>query len=164
VLTQFQKDFYEEHPEVKKFAEVDVLAFRKKHEITVHPSYGAPKPIRTFDQASFPGLFVYMCVFFVVCVCVCVCVCVYLSLSLCLFVSLSLSLTHTHTRSLSLSLSLSISLFSHHTHMFTHTHTHTHTYTHTHTHIRLHPQRNSESRFHRTDTHSESRLASRLKR
>ena len=56
MLSQFQKDFYEEHPEVKQFGAADVIAFRKKHEITVFPPHRAPKPIKTFEQASFPGI------------------------------------------------------------------------------------------------------------
>jgi ATP-dependent RNA helicase DDX5/DBP2 len=52
-LIQFQKDFYQEHDEVKKLSRDEVDDFRRKHEITVNGS-GIPNPVRTFEQSCYP--------------------------------------------------------------------------------------------------------------
>jgi ATP-dependent RNA helicase DDX5/DBP2 len=53
-LIQFQKDFYQEHDEVKKLSRDEVDEFRREHEITVSGS-GIPNPVRTFEQSCYPG-------------------------------------------------------------------------------------------------------------
>lgn len=52
-LPKFEKDFYMEHPDVKNRPMEEVDAFRRHHEIRVRGS-NVPKPITTFDEASFP--------------------------------------------------------------------------------------------------------------
>lgn len=52
-LPKFEKDFYMEHPDVRNRPIEDVDAFRRQHEIRVRGS-NVPKPITTFDEASFP--------------------------------------------------------------------------------------------------------------
>jgi len=52
-LIQFQKDFYQEHPNVSQMPPDDIDHFRRKHEITVQ-GRGVPNPIRTFEESCFP--------------------------------------------------------------------------------------------------------------
>lgn len=52
-LISFQKDFYQEHPEVAKMPQEEIESFRREHEITVQGE-GIPNPIRTFDESCFP--------------------------------------------------------------------------------------------------------------
>lgn len=52
-LIQFQKDFYQEHPEVSKMPPEEIESFRREHEITVQGD-GIPNPIRTFEESCFP--------------------------------------------------------------------------------------------------------------
>jgi hypothetical protein len=52
-LIQFQKDFYQEHDEVKELSRDEVDEFRRKHEITVNGT-GIPNPVRTFEQSCYP--------------------------------------------------------------------------------------------------------------
>jgi len=56
-LVKFEKDFYHEHPNVQKMSQQEVDAFRAEKQMTI-VSTGAgdtcPKPIRTFEEASFP--------------------------------------------------------------------------------------------------------------
>eukprot|EP00249_Psilotum_nudum_P018978 c27050_g1_i1 orf=132-1856(+) len=52
-LIPFEKNFYVEHPAVAAMTEEDVAAFRRQMEITVEGK-DIPKPVRTFQEASFP--------------------------------------------------------------------------------------------------------------
>eukprot|EP00250_Pteridium_aquilinum_P006339 c16281_g1_i1 orf=170-1819(+) len=52
-LTPFEKNFYVEHPAVAALTEEEVLAYRRRRDITVE-GRDIPKPVRTFDEASFP--------------------------------------------------------------------------------------------------------------
>ncbi|CAM6012246.1 unnamed protein product [Sphagnum balticum] len=49
----FEKNFYVEHPAVTALTEDEVAAYRRKREITVE-GRNVPKPVRTFEEASFP--------------------------------------------------------------------------------------------------------------
>lgn len=51
----FEKNFYVEHPSVSAMTEDEVTAYRRRREITVE-GRNVPKPVRTFEEASFPGL------------------------------------------------------------------------------------------------------------
>ena len=53
-LATFQKDFYIEHPDVTRRTDAECDQFRQERKITVM-GRGCPKPITTFDEASFPG-------------------------------------------------------------------------------------------------------------
>lgn len=53
-LIPFEKNFYVEHPSVSAMTEDDVLQYRRRREITVE-GRNVPKPVRTFEEASFPG-------------------------------------------------------------------------------------------------------------
>lgn len=53
-LAPFEKNFYIEHPAVAARSEADVQAYRQLREIHVD-GVGIPKPVVTFDEASFPG-------------------------------------------------------------------------------------------------------------
>ncbi|XP_035035998.2 probable ATP-dependent RNA helicase DDX17 isoform X2 [Hippoglossus stenolepis] len=52
-LPKFEKNFYNEHPEVQRMSQYDLEEFRRKKEITIRGS-GCPKPVSTFHQAHFP--------------------------------------------------------------------------------------------------------------
>jgi hypothetical protein len=52
-LAVFEKNFYMEHPDVTKMTEKEVLEIRKKHDIAI-VGENIPKPVRTFEEASFP--------------------------------------------------------------------------------------------------------------
>ncbi|XP_030591255.1 probable ATP-dependent RNA helicase DDX17 [Archocentrus centrarchus] len=52
-LPKFEKNFYNEHPEVQRMSQYDVEEYRRKKEITVRGS-GCPKPVISFHQAQFP--------------------------------------------------------------------------------------------------------------
>jgi ATP-dependent RNA helicase DDX5/DBP2 len=52
-LPKFEKNFYREHPNVEKMSESEVNEFRRANAITVQ-GRDVPKPIRTFEEASFP--------------------------------------------------------------------------------------------------------------
>eukprot|EP00490_Sorites_sp_Unknown_P004436 CAMPEP_0114694474 /NCGR_PEP_ID=MMETSP0191-20121206/70218_1 /TAXON_ID=126664 /ORGANISM="Sorites sp." /LENGTH=485 /DNA_ID=CAMNT_0001989401 /DNA_START=90 /DNA_END=1548 /DNA_ORIENTATION=- len=54
-LKKFEKDFYQVHPSVQAMSEEDAERFRAERNITiVHCVTACPKPIRTFEEASFP--------------------------------------------------------------------------------------------------------------
>ena len=53
-LPAFEKRFYCEHPAVTARTEEEVTAYRQAREIHVEGT-GVPKPVATFDEASFPG-------------------------------------------------------------------------------------------------------------
>ncbi|XP_070836232.1 probable ATP-dependent RNA helicase DDX17 [Chaetodon trifascialis] len=52
-LPKFEKNFYNEHPEVQRLSQYEVEEYRRKKEITVRGS-GCPKPIINFHQAQYP--------------------------------------------------------------------------------------------------------------
>ena len=53
-LPPFEKNFYVEHPAVAARSIDEVAAYRRSREIHVEGT-GVPKPVTTFDEASFPG-------------------------------------------------------------------------------------------------------------
>ncbi|ORY80759.1 hypothetical protein BCR35DRAFT_352513 [Leucosporidium creatinivorum] len=52
-LAPFTKDFYDEHPRVKSRAHEEVVAFRRRQDITVVGS-SPPNPVTSFNEAQFP--------------------------------------------------------------------------------------------------------------
>uniref|UniRef100_A0A7N6BM19 RNA helicase n=1 Tax=Anabas testudineus TaxID=64144 RepID=A0A7N6BM19_ANATE len=52
-LPKFEKNFYNEHPEVVRMGQYEVEEFRRKKEITIRGS-GCPKAVTAFHQAQFP--------------------------------------------------------------------------------------------------------------
>lgn len=52
----FEKNFYVESPSVASMTDEEVVAYRIKREITVE-GRDVPKPIKTFSDANFPGIF-----------------------------------------------------------------------------------------------------------
>ena len=48
-----EKDFYMEHPAVTNMSDDEARAWRREHRIKVMDR-DAPKPVRTFMEASFP--------------------------------------------------------------------------------------------------------------
>ena len=58
-LPHFEKNFYYEHPDVAKLSEREIEEWRKENQVTVNGK-GVPKMVRTFDEGSFPGL--YICI------------------------------------------------------------------------------------------------------
>ncbi len=54
-IIPFEKNFYVEHPAVSALTEDEVAAYRRRREITVE-GRNVPKPVRTFEEASFPGV------------------------------------------------------------------------------------------------------------
>ena len=56
-LVKFEKNFYFEHPNVANMTDADVKAVFDKHELSIVSAGGqgaCPKPVRTFEEASFP--------------------------------------------------------------------------------------------------------------
>jgi ATP-dependent RNA helicase DDX5/DBP2 len=52
-LIKFEKNFYQEHPNVTSRHPNEVDAFRKEHQVTVYGS-NIPSPVLTFEEAGFP--------------------------------------------------------------------------------------------------------------
>ena len=52
-LPVFEKNFYLEHPEVKKRSENEAEQWRRSVQITI-VGKGIPKPVHTFEEASMP--------------------------------------------------------------------------------------------------------------
>ncbi|KAJ9063223.1 ATP-dependent RNA helicase dbp2 [Entomophthora muscae] len=52
-LPTFEKDFYHEHPAIQHMSQSEVVAFRRKHEISVIGD-NIPRPVLFFSQANFP--------------------------------------------------------------------------------------------------------------
>lgn len=50
----FERDFYLEDPAVAARKEEDIESFRKQNDIHVEGS-SVPRPVTTFEEASFPG-------------------------------------------------------------------------------------------------------------
>jgi len=53
-LVKFEKNFYQQHPAVAALPEEEAERIRKAKSITVVDGTGIPKPVRTFEEASFP--------------------------------------------------------------------------------------------------------------
>lgn len=53
-LIKFEKDFYQEHPSVSALSPADADALRKSKNITIVNGESVPKPVRNFEEASFP--------------------------------------------------------------------------------------------------------------
>merc|ERR1719230_2540853 len=53
-LIKFEKDFYQEHPAVSAMTEGAAEDIRKSKNITIVEGRNIPKPVRTFEEASFP--------------------------------------------------------------------------------------------------------------
>lgn len=52
-MPKFEKNFYQEAPEVANRSEEDVRRFRETHQMTIYGS-NIPKPVTTFDEVGFP--------------------------------------------------------------------------------------------------------------
>merc|ERR1719387_2778375 len=53
-LIKFEKDFYQEHPAVTAMGQQEADDIRRRKIITVVSGRNCPKPVRTFEEASFP--------------------------------------------------------------------------------------------------------------
>jgi len=53
-LVKFEKNFYQEHPAVSAMPFEEVEHIRKSKAITIVDGQNIPKPVRTFEEASFP--------------------------------------------------------------------------------------------------------------
>merc|ERR1719401_2226396 len=53
-LVKFEKNFYQEHPAVAAMSEDEAERIRRAKNITVVEGRHIPKPVRTFEEASFP--------------------------------------------------------------------------------------------------------------
>lgn len=53
-LTKFEKDFYQVHPAVQAMTEEDCDYVRQENQISIVTGKNVPKPVRTFEEASFP--------------------------------------------------------------------------------------------------------------
>merc|ERR1719230_1235026 len=53
-LIKFEKDFYQEHPAVQGMSEDEANRIRESKSITIVAGDRCPKPVRTFEEASFP--------------------------------------------------------------------------------------------------------------
>ena len=53
-LPPFEKNFYHEHPAVTARTDAETAAYRAVKEIHVE-GHGVPKPVASFEEASFPG-------------------------------------------------------------------------------------------------------------
>ncbi len=54
-LPKFEKNFYMEHPAVRSRTDAEVQAYRQQRQIHVYGE-GVPKPVTSFEEASFPGV------------------------------------------------------------------------------------------------------------
>ena len=52
-LQPFQKNFYQEHPNVSNLNETEITEWRKKHKMYCIGD-NIPRPVRTFEEAGFP--------------------------------------------------------------------------------------------------------------
>ena len=52
--SDFEKNFYHEHPSVFARTDEEIEEFRKAKQIHVEGN-GVPRPISAFEEASFPG-------------------------------------------------------------------------------------------------------------
>jgi len=53
-LIKFEKDFYQQHPDVERMTTEDADTIRRNKNITIVDGQNVPKPVRTFEEASFP--------------------------------------------------------------------------------------------------------------
>ena len=53
-LPPFEKNFYHEHPAVTARPDTEIAAYRDRREIHIE-GHDVPKPVTTFEEASFPG-------------------------------------------------------------------------------------------------------------
>lgn len=53
-LPRFEKNFYQEHPNVTARSQGEIQSFRDQHEITIHGK-DVPKPVGSFEEAAFPS-------------------------------------------------------------------------------------------------------------
>jgi ATP-dependent RNA helicase DDX5/DBP2 len=53
-LIKFEKNFYQEHPAVTAMSESEAERIRSSKNITVVAGHNIPKPVRNFEEASFP--------------------------------------------------------------------------------------------------------------
>lgn len=53
-LPPFEKNFYHEHPAVTARPDTEIAAYRARREIHIE-GHDVPKPVTTFEEASFPG-------------------------------------------------------------------------------------------------------------
>merc|ERR1719291_1533291 len=53
-LVKFEKDFYQEHPAVSSLSEYEADRIRRAKNITIVAGHNIPKPVGTFEEASFP--------------------------------------------------------------------------------------------------------------
>ena len=53
-LPAFEKNFYHEHPAVTARTDAEIAAYRARREIHIE-GHDVPKPVTTFEEASFPG-------------------------------------------------------------------------------------------------------------
>jgi len=53
-LIKFEKDFYQQHPDVERMTTEDADTIRRNKSITIVDGQNVPKPVRTFEEASFP--------------------------------------------------------------------------------------------------------------
>jgi len=53
-LIKFEKDFYQQHPDVSRMSEDEADRIRRNKQITIVYGRNVPKPVRTFEEASFP--------------------------------------------------------------------------------------------------------------
>merc|ERR550514_542434 len=53
-LVKFEKDFYQEHPDVTRMSGGEADDTRSRKSITIVAGTNVPKPVRTFEEASFP--------------------------------------------------------------------------------------------------------------
>jgi ATP-dependent RNA helicase DDX5/DBP2 len=53
-LVKFEKDFYQEHPAVSGMPQEEADRIRQYKSITIVDGQNVPKPVRTFEEASFP--------------------------------------------------------------------------------------------------------------
>jgi len=53
-LIKFEKDFYQEHPAVSSMSEREADSIRESKSITIVSGENVPKPVRNFEEASFP--------------------------------------------------------------------------------------------------------------
>lgn len=54
-LVPFEKNFYTECPSVRAMTESEVKIYRERRDIRVE-GYDVPRPIRSFQEANFPGI------------------------------------------------------------------------------------------------------------
>eukprot|EP00440_Ansanella_granifera_P013131 gb/GFBE01014269.1/.p1 GENE.gb/GFBE01014269.1/~~gb/GFBE01014269.1/.p1 ORF type:complete len:493 (+),score=87.29 gb/GFBE01014269.1/:1-1479(+) len=53
-LIKFEKDFYQQHPDITAMTEEEAERIRRSKEITIVDGRNIPKPVRSFEEASFP--------------------------------------------------------------------------------------------------------------